>query len=74
MSDEDKLNKVKEYITSLWSSNLRAKDFKDDLKKYLKENKDWHKTSLYVKNDNLYIKLYTNNEDGYSFTVKMTRK
>jgi len=70
----DKLTKVQEYINSLWSKNLNANDFKDELRTYLKENTDWYKTSLYVRNNNLYIKLFTDEENGYNFTVKMSRK
>jgi len=70
----DNLTKVQSYITSLWSSHLNANDFKDTLEKYLNENNDWHKTSLNIDGNNLHIKLYTDNENGYDFTVKMTKK
>ncbi len=72
--NNEKLTKVQEYINSLWSTHLNANDFKKELKTYLKENKDWYKTSLYVRDNNLYIKLYTDEDNGYSFVVKMTKK
>jgi hypothetical protein len=70
----DKLSEVQSYITSLWSSHLNANDFKETLEKYLNKHKDWHKTSLNISDNNLHIKLYIDEENGYDFTVKMSKK
>jgi hypothetical protein len=70
----DKLSEVQSKIASLWSKYLDAKDFKNDLEKYLNESKDWHHTNLTIENNKIYLQLYTSKDDGYDFTVKMTKK
>ena len=70
----EKLTKLQSYITTLWSKHLNANDFKDVLEKHLNESKDWYKTSLEVKDNNIKISLYTDKENGYTFSVKMTKK
>jgi len=70
----DKLSEVQSKIASLWSKHLNANDFKNDLEKYLNESNDWHHTNLTIENNKIHLQLYTSEDDGYDFTVKMTKK
>lgn len=69
----DRVSKVKEKVVDLWKTHLRVEDFSDELKKYLKDNKDWHSTEYKIDGQDLHLRLMYDIDDGYDIKVTLVK-